>query len=313
MAQSSRTCRIRIGPSGWSYPDWQGVVYPQAAGSRFDGLHYLSDYFDALEINSSFYRTPAPRTTQSWARRVSHRPDFRFAFKLWERFTHELTPGRDRPAGKLNPADVDPVLAALGPLAEADRLGCVLVQFPWSFRNGPAALDWLEALSRVFGEHPLVVELRHRSWDDESARRRLGELGINYCNIDQPVLNQCLGPGSHVTGPIGYVRLHGRRYDNWFADNVRTSARYDYLYREEELAEWLSRIESIASKTESLYVFANNHYRGQGPANALQLRAMVEQGKLDVPPDLMRHFPFLRDLATNPPPTKPGQQTLFDV
>ena len=194
MSQPTKPCRIRIGPSGWSYPDWKGVVYPAAAGSPFDALHYLSGYFDAIEVNSSFYRPPAPGTTRSWIERVAHRPDFRFACKLWRRFTHELSSPREGPGAGLLPTDVDPVKAGLDPLAEAGRLGALLLQFPWSFRHHPAAFDWLGQLSRTFREYPLVIELRHRSWDAPPVRERLGSLGLNYCNIDQPVLNQCLAP-----------------------------------------------------------------------------------------------------------------------
>ena len=313
MSQAIKPCRIRIGPSGWSYPDWKGIVYPAAAGSRFDALDYLSGYFETIEINSSFYRPPTPRMAQSWIKRVAHRPDFRFALKLWQRLTHELPAAPSRPATSLLAAEVEPLKAALDPLAEAGRLGGLLMQFPWSFRNHAASLDWLEQLRQVFHEYPLIVELRHKSWDAAPARQRLRDLGLNYCNIDQPLLNQCLAPSSYVTGPVGYVRLHGRRYDTWFADNVPASARYDYLYREDELSEWVSRLRAVAQETESLYVFANNHYRGQGPANALQLRAMIEQDKIEVPPDMLVHFPFLNELAANPPPPKPRQQKQFDM
>ncbi len=289
VPESERRARIRIGPSGWSYPDWKGIVYPAGAGSRFDALRYMSEYFDAIEVNTSFYRPPTPKTTRSWVRRVSDREGFRFAFKLWQRFTHERT--------GIDAGDVDAVRAGLDPVFEAGLLGCVLMQFPWSFRNTAESIDWLASLAGRFGGYPLVAEVRHDSWDGREARARFAELGVGICNIDQPSLGRCLGPAAHATGRIGYVRFHGRRNDTWFAENARPSDRYDYLYGEGELREWVGRIDSIASQTDEVYVFTNNHYRGQAPANALQLRAMMENRKVSVPAELAVHFRFLEQIS----------------
>ncbi|MFQ6048817.1 MAG: DUF72 domain-containing protein, partial [Phycisphaerae bacterium] len=246
---------------------------------------------------------PTPRTTASWVRRVQ-RP-FRFSFKLHQRFTHE----RAEPPAK---AEVEQFTAGLLPVHEAGLLGCLLLQFPWSFRCTRSALEWLQRVADAFAQFPLVLEVRHRSWDRPELRQQLAQMRINYCNIDQPQLNQCIGPSAYVTGPIGYVRLHGRRYDTWFAQNVQTHQRYDYLYSSEELTEWLERIRQLASQTEAVYVFANNHYRGQGPANALQLRSMLQQKPVQVPPELLRHFRFLRDLAEPPQSQQTRQGKLFE-
>ena len=118
--------RVRIGPAGWSYKDWEGVVYPAAPGRRFDQLAYLARYFDAIEVNSSFYRIPPPAHAVSWARRTASNPDFRFTAKLYRGFTHEKA---------VEPGDAEAFRRFLDPLAEAGRLGALLVQFPWSFRN----------------------------------------------------------------------------------------------------------------------------------------------------------------------------------
>ncbi len=305
MPESERRASIRIGPSGWSYPDWRGIVYPAGAGSRFDALRYLSEHFDAIEVNTSFYRPPTPKTTRSWVGRVADGGGFRFAFKLWQRFTHERT--------GIDAGDVDAVRAGLDPVAEAGMLGCVLMQFPWSFRNTPESNDWLAWLSGRFGGYPLVVEVRHDSWDGPEARARFAELGMGICNIDQPLLGRCLGPAAHATGRIGYVRFHGRRRDTWFAKNVRPSDRYDYLYSEAELRDWVGRIDAVALQTDEVYVFTNNHYRGQAPANALQLRAMIENRKVDVPMDLLKHFPFLEAIAARTGGQTAEDQTLFEM
>ena len=303
--------RLYVGPSGWHYEDWHGVVYPQTRSARFDALAFMARCFNALEVNSSFYRPPTARMTAGWVRRVPPAPQFSFAVKCWQRFTHQRTE-------PYSTADVETFLEGVRPLSDSGHAGCLLLQFPWSFRNTPDAWELLTRLADDFRDHRPVVEVRHASWDSPEARENLRGLGLSYCNIDQPRLNQCISPSSHVTGPVGYVRFHGRRADTWFASpagrlnaNVESHARYDYLYSEAELTEWIDRIRGVAGQTESTYVFTNNHYRGQGPANALQLRAMLERGKVSVPPDMLRHFPFLADIALPERHPRPTQAELF--
>src|SRR3979411_682161 len=121
---------IRVGPAGWSYKDWEGTVYPPH-GSKFDHLAYLASYFDTIEINSPFYRIPPPTHAKSWVRRVASNRDFKFTTKIFRRFTHEKEP--------LSPDDVNAFRQYLDPLMDSNRLGGILMQFPWSFRNTPEA------------------------------------------------------------------------------------------------------------------------------------------------------------------------------
>ena len=281
-----------IGPSGWSYPDWSGVVYPDRAGARFDALAYIAKYFNAVEVNTSFYRPVSPRMTSSWVQRVADRQSFRFTFKLHQSFTHERT-GYDRTA-------VTTFLEGLQPVIEAARLGCVLMQFPWSFRRSPASVDWLTKLAEDFGELALVAELRHDSWDVPETFEELRRMHVSWCNIDQPRLRNCVEPGANVTSEPGYVRFHGRRGDTWFTQNIEPFERYNYLYSMDELREWLGRLRRIGSEAQEVYVFSNNHYRGQGPANALQLRALVEERRVKVPRPLLLCFPHLEAIREAP-------------
>jgi uncharacterized protein YecE (DUF72 family) len=123
---------------------------------------------------------------------------------------------------------------------------------------------------------------------------------MGYCNIDQPALAHCLAPSAHVTSGVGYVRLHGRRRDTWFADKVPAHERYNYLYSLAQLDEWVPRIAEVAGKARRTFVFANNHYRGQGPANALQLRALLERQPVAVPSTMRSRFPTLAEHAHAP-------------
>ena len=296
MAEEPAT--IRVGTSGWSYEDWRGIVYPERLRQQ-DELRFLAGYVDALEVNSSFYRTPTPKMTASWVRRVADRPGFRFSFKINRRFTHERTPW-SRP-------EAQEFLDGVAPVAEAGLLGAVLLQFPWSFRAGEENYDWLNRLAEEFRRWPLVVEVRHDSWLADEARYCLELLKVSMAAIDQPTLGHCIPPTAPPLGPLGYVRLHGRRRDTWFADNIQPHERYDYLYPSDELDEWVERIRQISRQSSDVYVFTNNHYRGQAPANAFQLLSKLHGRRVPVPEPMIPYFPFLEDIAA-PPETQPGAQ-----
>jgi uncharacterized protein YecE (DUF72 family) len=286
--------KLWIGPSGWSYEDWYGIVYPLDRPRGFKPLKYLARYFNATEVNSSFYRIPTAHMTAAWPKLVPH--DFRFAFKLTQIFTHERS---EFPA----PAEVRAFVDGVEPIRAAGLLGPLLIQFPWSFRYTPDAVDWLRCLAEVFPSFDRFIEVRHASWAQPDALDDLRQVG-GYCNIDQPRLRDCLGPTQHVFGSSAYVRLHGRNVKSWFAEGQPAYERYNYLYNEDELREWVTRLNAIREQAENVYVFANNHYRGQGAVNALELRAMLEGEPVEAPAELAVAYPRLRG-ATRPP-REPG-------
>ncbi|MBV9494006.1 MAG: DUF72 domain-containing protein [Acidobacteria bacterium] len=270
---------VRIGPAGWSYKDWEGTVYPPH-GSKFDHLAYLADFFDTIEINSPFYRIPPPTHSRSWVRRVAANPDFRFTSKLFRGFTHEKA--------ELAENDVDAFRHYLDPLAEADRLGALLIQFPWSFKNSPESIEKLEQLFRAFAAYPLALEVRHATFQNQEFVDFLEERGVSWVNVDQPLFDNSVKPADTASGGIGYVRLHGRNYEKWFA-HEEAWERYDYLYSKEELEPWANRIKKMADKRET-YVITNNHFRGQAIVNAGELeQALGMEGR--VPPQLKEIYP----------------------
>ena len=155
MAQNAGTSQqlIRVGVAGWSYPDWDGIVYPtgrQQRAARFDPLAFLVGFFDTIEINSTFYRPPKRNTAASWARRSESNADFRFTLKLYKSFTHERCATKD---------DEKAVKDGIVPLVEAGKLGAMLLQFPWSFKNEPDSQSYLESLLDRFRDYPLVTEV----------------------------------------------------------------------------------------------------------------------------------------------------------
>jgi uncharacterized protein YecE (DUF72 family) len=265
---------IRIGPAGWSYADWEGTVYPTHRG-KFDQLAYLAFFFDTIEINSPFYRIPPPTHAVSWVRRVASNPNFRFTTKVFRGFTHENVP--------LAEGDVKAFRAYLDPLAGAGRLGAVLLQFPWSFRNAPESRVRLVDLFEAFADYPLALEVRHASFQNDEFFDFLRERDVSWVNVDQPLFSDSVKPADVVTGPVGYARLHGRNYEKWFA-HAESWERYNYLYSEDELGPWTARIETMAKEKET-YVITNNHFRGQAIVNAGDLkRSLGQDGKL--PPQL---------------------------
>ena len=306
-----------VGTAGWSYKDWEGIVYPSEKPRRFSPLRYLADYFDAFEVDSTFYRPPTAQLAEGWVRQTRHREGFRFTLKLWQRFTHER-------AGPWTRTDVDSFRLGLDPVAEAGRLGGLLLQFPWSFRDNPENRDWLAKLAKEFSEYPLFVEVRHGSWGGPEGYEFFGSLGLNFCNIDQPIFGKSIKPSAVLTGKLGYVRLHGRNYQAWFApakpeqtEEEHRNERYNYLYSDAELDEWVGHIHELMRQADAVYVFTNNHYRGQAPANALQLRSKLSGQVVPVPPVMLESFPVLRNIAarTSPQATLPHppakQQRLF--
>ena len=296
---------IHIGPAGWSYKDWEGVVYPQKAGAKFDPLEYLTRFFDTIEINSSFYRPPVPSTTKSWARRVEGNPDFTFTAKLHRVFTHER--------GKATAQDEKDFRHGLDVLAEADRLGAILLQFPWSFKNTDEERVYLSKLLNRFKDYPLVIEVRHASWNTAAIYEEFEKRGVGICNIDQPLFKRSIKPSAFTTSSIGYVRLHGRNYENWFRDKAPPAERYNYLYSTEELDPWVTRIRQVAKQAKETYVITNNHFLGKAIVNALEIKSVIEERPVPAPGPLFEKYPRLQDSAIpEQEPSKEEKPKLFD-
>jgi uncharacterized protein YecE (DUF72 family) len=274
-----KTTKIRIGPAGWSYKDWEGVVYPPH-GSKFDHLAYLAQFFDTIEINSPYYRIPPPTHSKSWVRRVSANDDFRFTTKIFRGFTHE-----DAPLAK---ADLTAFRNYLDPLMEAGRLGAILIQFPWSFKNTPESRVKLVELFEAFADYPKALEVRHATFQEPEFYEFIDEHDVSWVNVDQPLFSDSVKPADTVTGPIGYARLHGRNYEKWFA-HKESWERYNYLYSEKELKPWVERIGKMA-KNKDTYVITNNHFRGQAILNAGDLKESLGQDA-NLPPQLKEAYP----------------------
>ena len=299
---------IHIGPAGWAYKDWEGTVYPDRMKREKHPVEYLARYFDLIEINTSFYGHIKPEVGKLWCKKAkSVNPNFLFTAKLNRAFTHSPLAVLESTSAKtirFDPKDEHDAKLGLDSVAEEKMLGALLIQFPISFRNTNENRDHLDVLIRMFSQYPLAVEVRHESWSNEGTLRYFAEKDVAFCNIDQPILGRAIKPSEHVTSTIGYVRLHGRRYDQWF-EPEKSSDRYDYLYDDHELQDWKRKIENVAKKAQVTFVVANNHFEGKAPANALELKYMISGKRVLAPETLVRTYPRLEaisehDSAQNP-------------
>lgn len=264
---------IHVGTSGFSYQDWRGFFYPEGLPDR-DMLPYYAQQFDTVEVNSTYYRLPGPETFSRMLKKVP--AHFRFAVKAYREMTHEIggraagTPGTGAGTEDVFARFVD----ALAPLASASQLACTLVQFPWSFRNGPENRDYVAKLRDRMQGLPTVVEFRNRDWVADATFDLLRSCGLGYCCVDEPRMKGLMPPLAVATSSVGYVRFHGRNAQKWWS-HEEAWERYDYLYSEAELQEWVPRVCDLARETQETYVFFNNHYQGKAGKNAAMFMQLL--------------------------------------
>ncbi len=239
-----------VGTAGWSYKDWEGIVYPEKKGANFHSLIFLTQYINIVEINSTFYRPPAISISLSWTKKVENQTEFLFSVKLHQVFTHKRK--------GFSQQDVDNFKFGIEPLEAKNRLAAILLQFPWSFANTHSHTEYLIRLFKLFAGYPLAIEVRHGSWDTTDFYNLLSEYKVCFCNIDQPIFHNSIKPSALSTNPeYSYVRLHGRNYKNWFKENAGRDERYNYLYTKEELQDWFEKIKELGKKSKKSFC----HYK----------------------------------------------------
>lgn len=260
------TAEIRVGTSGYSFKDWVGTVYPERTRAREYLMLYAQD-FDAVEINSTFYRVPPADMVERMAAKV---PDgFRFTVKAPQTMSHD----RKRFAETKGP-----FLRAVEPLKRAGMLGGVLVQFPQSFPMDARSAEFLPRVADAFrfAGCKVFVEFRHQSWYRDATYELLERLGVGFVNVDLPALGTLPKPSAIVTCGQAYVRLHGRNREMWYR-HPTPSHRYDYSYGDGELVEWTGRIAQMAEHAGVVYAFMNNCHMGSSYVDALRLKQRLGQ------------------------------------
>jgi len=261
---------IRVGTSGFSFQDWKGTVYPPDIPNTQMLPFYETELgFDTVEINFTYYALPSERSLAALARKTS--PGFGFSVKAFKGMTHDI---RDRATGAfLDNAEVfSRFTSALRPLVADGKLLTVLAQFPYVFLPSPETYDYLKLFRERMGALPLVVEFRNLAWHRADVLQFLRASDIGYCVVDEPKLSRLMPFYPEATSSLGYFRLHGRN-TNWFRASVQE--RYDYLYSEHELTEFIAPVHNVSAKADPTLVYFNNCHRGQAAQNAARMKDLL--------------------------------------
>jgi len=288
--------RILLGTSSWTDPSLvkEGGFYPPEASSAEKRLRFYASRFPLVEVDSSYYYPPSEKNSVLWIERTP--PDFTFNIKAYSLLTnHPTRPDSiykdlqpQLPEGKrfvYREHLPDPVVEevwqrfrdALMPLHSAGKLGAVLFQFPQWFPISRRNKAYIEECAARMGDMRIAVEFRHRSWMEERNAEEtlafLEERRLPYVCVDMPQgFESSLPPVAAATADdLAMVRFHGRNVDAWEVKSDTASSRFAYDYRQEELAEWVPRIEGLASQARETHVLMNNCYRDFAVRNAHEL------------------------------------------
>ena len=254
---------LYFGTSGFAYDDWVGPFYPPGMPQR-EWLAYYARGFNSLELNATYYTIPSSRALLSMVKRTGD--SFLFAIKAHQEMTHQRQD---------NSAVFDKFLHAVQPIQDSGKLGCILAQFPYSFGYNRQNQDYLVIFREKLEDLPLVVEFRNIQWLKPNVLQWLKKQNLGFCCVDEPALPGLIPPVAEATGPIAYVRFHGRNAAKWW-QHEHAYERYDYSYSTEELTEWVPKIKALDRVAQQTFVFGNNHYRGQAINTIRQLRSMLD-------------------------------------
>jgi uncharacterized protein YecE (DUF72 family) len=252
-----RTEDLKIGCSGWSYKDWEGVFYPKGLAAR-DYLRFYSKVFNCVEVDSSFYRVPSSSMISQW--RANTPPGFLFSPKLPKKITHENKLERSRPALLYFYS----VMSKLAP-----KLGPIAIQLPPSMKFDTHMGILKEFVSDLSPDFKHAIEFRHKSWFNAEAYKLLARNNVSMVWS----LNQYLETPPEITADFVYLRMVGDRELSRF-----TGIQKD---RSEEMERWASAVRENAGKFESGYVFFNNHFAGFSPESANEFRRLLGLIDLD--------------------------------
>lgn len=261
---------IKLGTSGFSFKDWVGPVYPQGIKPG-NMLPYYENVlgFDTVEINFTYYRLPSPRSFEGMLRKTS--PKFEFAVKANREMTHDMI---DKGTWQLkeNKEVFEKFTYSLKPLIEGGKLGCVLAQFPVFFFPKKENASYLLEFKNRMQDIPLVIEFRNKAWLTDRTFDSLRDNELGYCVVDEPQIPRLVPFVPRATSDLGYFRFHGRNR-NWFKATVQE--RYNYLYTEQELKEFVPHIKKVEKDTCKTYCFFNNCHGGQAAMNAQTMQKML--------------------------------------
>jgi uncharacterized protein YecE (DUF72 family) len=259
---------IKIGTSGYQFPDWVGIVYPRHMSKDKYLEYYESLGFPTLEINYTYYAMPTVKSMKKFNDGTS--AEFDFIVKAHGGMTHDIrTP--DRKSFIDNRDAFSEFREAIEPLVSSGKLGGVLFQFPTSFHPTRGNAEYILQCRERLRDVPMIIEYRHDGWVLDKTFKWMERQNLEYCVVDEPKLPRLVPFIARQTGDIAYVRLHGRNKD-WFDID---SERYNYDYSEAELEEFVEPVRGLNETAENVYVFFNNCHSGQAAKNARQMLARL--------------------------------------
>ncbi len=281
--------RMLFGVAGWDYPDWKHIVYPKNVK---DKLAFLAYYVDIIEINSTFYSIPSVRSVTSWmTSAIEGNRDILFSIKLHHNYTHRFE--------LITEQETTQFLLAIEPVIETKKLFCILAQFKYDFAFSEESIKHIQKIRNLFASMNMVFEFRHSSWQQGDAIAFIRRLEASIAHLDWPANKKNFNFYSCDIGHINYLRLHGRNSKAWFDKKAGRDETYNYFYNEKELNEIKVRIDFLAKSNNPVAIIANNHFRGKAIANILQLKAAMLGKQVEIPPNLMAHYPILKNVALN--------------
>ncbi|MBW7843022.1 MAG: DUF72 domain-containing protein [Ignavibacterium sp.] len=289
--------KFNIGTAGWSYKDWVPNFYPKNQSAGFDWLQFYAHYFNCVEVNSTYYSYISPKVVDGWIRKVENTSDFVFHIKLHQDFTHKR---------KYDEQNIKAVRYNLEQLKKSERLGGLLIQFPYSYSFDGNSVQYIQKLRNIFSDVSCFVEVRHQSWNNNRALDFFKENDLTFCTIDQPQIGRAIEFNPVVTNDKAYIRFHGRNAEAWRKSLANfgkpqtyeeQSSRYSYLYSPGELVEIEQKIKSIQHKVKEVNVIMNNHPQGDAVANAFELIHLLEgKRKVDMPQTIVKAYQRLEEI-----------------
>jgi len=292
--------KYNIGTAGWSYKDWVPNFYPKNQTGGFDWLQFYSQYFNCVEVNSTYYTYISPKIVYGWIKKVEGTKDFIFHIKLHQDFTHKR---------KYDEQNIKTVRYNLEQLKKSERLGGLLIQFPYSYSFDGNSIQHIQKLRDIFSDIDCFVEVRHSSWNNNRALEFFKQNDLTFCTIDQPQIGQAIEFDPIITNDKAYIRFHGRNVEAWKKSLANfgkpqtyeeQSSRYNYLYSPGELVEIEQKIKSIQPKVKEVNVIMNNHPQGDAVANAFELIHLLEtKTKVEMPSHILKAYPRLGAILIN--------------
>jgi len=293
---------VRIGTCGWTDPTLikAGTFYPAEANTAEERLRYYASQFPIVEVDATYYALPREEQAGLWVERTP--PDFVFNVKAYSLLTQHPTMAKTIPVDlresilpehrdkqRLYPKHLaaeaveeiwERFAEALLPLDSAGKLGAVLLQFPEWHVPSRANREYLQLAREKLADYRLCVEFRNRTWlaTEKDRDRTLGflrEHELALVCVDMPQgFRSSMPPVAEVTNPaLSVVRFHGRDPKAWEKKTV--SERFRYLYNENELRQWVPRIEHLSENAAEVHSLMNNCYSDYAVVNARQLDALL--------------------------------------